>query len=467
MMSANFPLRLLVLALLLGAASGCGVHPVARPQVAFSDNWSHAQGADPVAADWWQGFGSPQLNQLVTAAHTRNPDLRITTERVQQAELLLRSANASWFPAFDVSASTGESRSRFDGEAWGTGESSRVSLGASYEVDLWGRLSAARAVATADFKASQYDAAAARLSISGAVASGWFAWLALLERSESAAENIRIARRIADIVEARYRYGAATAADVARQQTNLLSQEAALLPLQLQVRQTRAALALLVGEVPQGFALQRQSLLALAVPSIAAGVPADVLTRRPDLASAEAQLQAADADVAAARAALLPGVQLTASASRSAAALFSLRPPLDTAGWSLSLAQTLFDGGRLRYQVRLSESQRVALVEQYRKTILIALREVDDALDRNEVDAELERRQAAILAQAERTLHLTEVRYREGSDDLLSLLEAQRSLFQARDQLVQQRQARLDAAVDLYLALGGGWTPTASAAARG
>jgi multidrug efflux system outer membrane protein len=125
--------------------------------------------------------------------------------------------------------------------------------------------------------------------------------------------------------------------------------------------------------------------------------------------------------------------------------------------WSLGLAQTLFNGGRLRNQVKLSESQRVALVEQYRKSILTALQEVADAFDRRAVSAEQEMRQQEILLEAERTLRLIEARYREGSDDLLNLLESQRTVFQARDQLVQQRQARLEAAVDLYLALGGGW----------
>src|SRR5690606_33317760 len=200
-----------------------------------------------------------------------------------------------------------------------------------------------------------------------------------------------------------------------------------------------------------------ERLMSLHVPEINAGIPTDLLTRRPDLASTEAQLQIADANVAVARAALLPSVQLTASANRSSPFLFSLSQPTDTLSWSLSLAQTLFSGGRLRNQVALSESQRVALVERYRADILTAVQEVNDALDRRAVTAELEQRQAQILAEAERTLRLVETRYREGSDDLLSLLDAQRTVFQARDQLAQQRLDRLNAVVDLYLALGGGW----------
>lgn len=411
-----------------------------------------------IEKDWWQSFQSLQLNQLIDLAHKQNPDLRIAGERVLQAELQMRIAGASLFPSFTINGSTGSGRSRFDSGEWDSNENSRVGLGASYEVDLWGRVSAGISAARAGYESRQFDEAAAQLSVSGAVASAWFQWLALQQRIASAEENIRIAERISRIVQVRYDNGVATAADVSRQRTNLLSQQSALLPLQLQARQTRAALALLLGESPLQFDVSAQErLLDLALPEVGDGIPADLLTRRPDLASVEAQLQAADADVAAARAALLPGVQLSASAARSSAALLSLSPPTDSLSWSLGLAQTLFNGGRLRNQVKLSESQRVALVEQYRKAILTALQETADAFDRRAVSAEQEGRQGEILAEAERTLRLVETRYREGTDDLMSLLEAQRTVFQARDQLVQQRRDRLDATVDLYLALGGGW----------
>ncbi|MCR6652463.1 MAG: efflux transporter outer membrane subunit [Cellvibrionaceae bacterium] len=429
-----------------------------RPNIPLETAATQIVPAFEIEKDWWQSFQSVQLNQMIEVAQKQNPDLRIAGERVRQAELQMRIAGASLFPSFTINGSTGSGRSRFDGGEWDTSESSRVGLGASYEVDLWGRVSAGVSGARAGYASRQFDEAAAQLSVSGAVASAWFQWLTLQQRIASAEENIRIAERIAQIVQVRYDNGAASAADVSRQRTNLLSQQSALLPLQLQARQTRAALALLLGESPLEFDISAQErLLDLALPEVGDGIPADLLTRRPDLASVEAQLQAADADVAAARAALLPGVQLSASAARSSAALLSLSPPTDSLSWSLGLAQTLFNGGRLRNQVKLSESQRVALVEQYRKAILTALQETADAFDRRTVSAEQEGRQREILAEAERTLRLVETRYREGTDDLMSLLEAQRTVFQARDQLAQQRRDRLDATVDLYLALGGGW----------
>jgi NodT family efflux transporter outer membrane factor (OMF) lipoprotein len=298
---------------------------------------------------------------------------------------------------------------------------------------------------------------ASRLSVSATVATSWFSYLALQERIVSTQKNIAIAERIQKIVDSLYRNGAATASDVAVQKTNLLNQQNSLLPLQLQLDQTRAAIALLVGQVPQGYQLPGEHLNAMAIPVISAGVPADVVTRRPDIAATEAQLQASSANVYAARTALLPNVQLGANMGRSASELFTLNPATQSAGWSLSLAQTLFAGGRLKNQVKLSESRQAELVEQYRKIILTALQEVDDALNRTRVTATQETNQQQIVAQSERSLKLVEALYREGSGDLLSLLDAQRSLFQAQDSLSQQRLARLKAAVDLYKALGGGW----------
>lgn len=442
--------------------SAChSIDTIERPTIEFSEAWqtpTEAQANEALDRHWWQSFQSPQLDSLVNTAVERSPDLRIAAERARQAELQMNISGATLFPALNLTGSSGSTRNRVDSQSAQTSESSRVSLGASYEVDLWGRLSASRFAAEASFNASQFDLEAAHLSLTSGVASAWFEWLTLQERIRTAQQNIEIAQKIYDIVDARYRNGVASAVDLASQRTNLLTLRAALLPLELQARQTLAALAVLTGQVPQNFqVVSTESLMGLHLPDIAAGIPSDIITRRPDLASVEARLLAADADVSAARAALLPSVQLSASLGRAAGGLWSLNNPTDSSGWSLSLAQTLFNGGRLRNQVKLSESQRVVLLEQYRQAIYTALREVDDALDRLNVGVQQEQRQEEIITQAQRALNLASVRYREGSDDLVTLLNAQRNLFQAQDQGVQQRLARLNASIDLYKALGGGW----------
>lgn len=462
----------LVIASLFIAA--CSSTQVQKPDINYADNYSVApvqSGIENAVIDssWWQSFHSPALNNLMQAAQQQSPDLLISAERVKQAELQMRIANASLFPSLSASASSGESRSKVDNaidvdvdKRNTRSENTRVGANISYEVDLWGGIAAERASARAGYDATRYDQDAATLSIKAAIASGWFQWLALQERIATANKNIAIAERVQKIVDARYNNGAATAADVAQQKTNLLSQRSSLLPLELQARQTQSALAILLGKTPQEFALVTEHLLDMQVPQIAAGTPADLVTRRPDLAASEADLRGANADIHAARAALLPGISLSANAGKSASELFSLNPATQTSGWTLSLAQTLFNGGRLVNQKRLSEARRSELVLQYHKAILIALQEVDNALVGADISQRQEISQQEIVANAERSLRLTEARYRAGTDDLLSLLDAQRSLFQAQDSLVQQRLSRLNAAVDLYKSLGGGWTLAAN-----
>ena len=441
--------------------SACSPTHTQLPAINYAGNYPVAQvsgeNADAPDANWWQAFHSPALNTLMQSAVEQSPDLLMSAERVKQAELQMRIANASLFPSLTASGSTGESRSKADGERRVRTESTRASVNISYEVDLWGGIAAGRAAAKAGYEATRYDQDAATLSIKAAIANGWFEWLALQERIATAQKNIAIAERVQKIVDARYRNGAATAADVAQQKTNVLTQQASLLPLELQARQTQSALAILLGKTPQEFKLAAEHLLDMQVPQIAPGTPAELVTRRPDLAASEADLRAAAADIHAARAALLPGIGLSANAGKSASELFSLNPATQTSGWALSFAQTLFDGGRRVNQARLSEARRSELLLHYHKAILTALQEVDNALVAADVSRRQEISQQEIVANAQRSLRLTEARYRAGTDDLLSLLDAQRNLFQAQDTLVQQRLSRLNAAVDLYKSLGGGW----------
>lgn len=433
-----------------------------RPEVNYAATYQtdDSKNASEIDANWWQAFNAPALNQLMLAADQQSPDVLIAAERVRQAELQMRIANASLFPSLNANASSGERRNKNAGESAAVSESTSVSLGVNYELDLWGGIAAGRMSARAGFDATRFDQDAALLSIKAAVASGWFQWLSLQERIATARKNIAIAERVQKVVDARYRNGVGTAAEVAQQQTNLLTQRASLLPLELQSRQTRSALAILLGKTPQEFTLADANLMDVNVPEIAPGTPADLVTRRPDLAASEATLIAANADIVQARAALLPGISLGANVGKSTSELFNLNPATQVSGWTVSLAQTLFNGGRLVNQKRLSEARRAELLLQYHRAILVALQEVDTALASADISQRQETSLEAILVQAERSVRLTEVRYREGSDDLLSLLVAQRNLFLAQDSLVQQRLARLNAAVDLYKALGGGWQLT-------
>jgi multidrug efflux system outer membrane protein len=443
------------------ALTGCGTtSPMLKPNVTAPGGWNEtvSAGSARVSADWWHSFGSGELQALVEQALAGSPDLAIAMERVRQAEAQVRIAGASLFPTIDLGFGTS---TRITNDSRGTTrtEASSATLAVSYEVDLWGRNRSGVRAAESALAATAFDRDAVRLTLIAGVATGYFNVLSLRSRLAIARENLAIAERVLELVSARARNGAASALDLSRQQAAVLSQRAALLPFEQQERQTLAALAILTGRLPQGFDVKATGVADLQVPAVDPGLPSELLVRRPDLASAEARLASANADVAAARAALLPSISLTGSAGLASGALLAvLGGPTSALSLGLSLLQPIFDGGRLRGQVSIAESQERELVESYRKAILTAFGEVEDALVAASRQAQQEALQQQVQAQAREALRLAEIRYREGADDLLTVLDAQRTLFSAQDQLAQIRENRLDAAVDLYKALGGGWT---------
>lgn len=411
-----------------------------------------------LSRDWWRSFESQELAELIELALRESPDLAIAVERVRQAEAQVRIAGASLFPQLDLGASTNRRRTDPDRGSAVTTESTSATLSASYEIDAWGRNAAGRRAAEALLDVSRFDEESLRLTTVAGVANAYFQVLSLRGRLAVARENLAIAERVLDIVQVRARNGVVTQLDVARQTSAVLSQRAAIPALALQERQTLAALAILVGRPPQDFDVQGANVSGLAVPVVAPGLPAELLVRRPDLAAAEAQLVAANANLAAARAALLPSLQLTTSAGLVNDALLSLANPSSTVyNLGASVLQPIFDGGRLRAQRDIAESRERELVESYRSAILNALADVEDALAATARTAEQQAFQVAALEEARRALRLAEVRYREGADDLLSVLDAQRTLFSAEDQVALTRLARLQASISLYTALGGGW----------
>jgi multidrug efflux system outer membrane protein len=408
--------------------------------------------------EWWRGFGSEELAGLIDNALVANPDVAIAAERVRQAELQVRIAGASLFPTLGLSADTGRRESRPSGGSFNGDNSSSVGLSASYELDLWGGIASGVRSAEWILNATQFDQVTVQVTLITGVANGYFQLLALRGRLAIARENLAIAERVLALVEARFRNGAVTPLDVARQRSAVLGLRASLPPLELQERQTLYALAILTGKPPEQFGAAGDNVSTLAVPRVAAGIPSDLLVRRPDLASAEAQLVSSNANVAVARAALLPRISLTGSAGLASGFLLNvLNAPTAALSLAASLAQPIFDGGRLKAQLDVARSRERELVEAYRKAILAALADVENALAANSRTAAQETIQQQVVVEAREALRISEVRYREGVDDLLTVLDAQRTLFQAEDQVAQVRLARLQASVGLYKALGGGW----------
>ncbi|MDO8788402.1 MAG: efflux transporter outer membrane subunit [Sulfuritalea sp.] len=446
-------------ALLLGGCAVTGNAPASAPDLPLAYAETAAVDAAVPAQEWWSTFGSAELSSLIAAAQAANPDLAIAAERVRQAEAQVRIADASLFPALNLGAGSSRRETHVDGGDWKKSDASNATLSASYEVDLWGKNASALHSAEAALRASRFDGETVRLTLVAGVANAYFQLLSLRGRLTIAHENLDIAERVFKVVDSRVRNGAASALDRARQQAAVLAQRAAIPPLEIQERQILFALAILLGRAPEGFDAQAATLAGLAVPRVAPGLPVQLLTRRPDLASAEAQLAAANANVAAARAALLPGISLTGSAGLASDVLLNfLSAPTATLALGAALLQPIFDGGRLRAQVDVASSRERELVESYRKVILSALADVEGALAAGQRTATQELLQQQVVEQSRTALRLAEIRYRAGADDLLTALDAQRTVFQAEDQLAQIRLSRLQASVSLFKALGGTWT---------
>ncbi|SFX17152.1 efflux transporter outer membrane subunit [Marinospirillum alkaliphilum] len=406
-------------------------------------------------ADWWQAFNSPALDQLIEQALASSPDLLMAGYRIEQAEAQLGITRASSLPGVSANVGAGVRETTTQGQS-SRGDSSNASVSTSYEIDLWGRVAAERAAGQASLAATVHDWHAARLSLTAAVANSWFQWLSLEAQVQTAAGNLQAAEQQLQLIEARQQQGTATRADLARQRSQVINQRSSLQSLQSQQQQTRNALALLLGVPAQGFTPPAGDLLALSLTHPDPGMPTEILTRRPDLASSEARLRAADANIAAARAAIFPSMQLSASAALASNTL-SLGDPVQTLGISASLTQSIFDHGLRKRQIALAQARQQELLESYRKTLLTALIEVEDALNRLQLTQQLETQQLALLDEQRLLATQTERLYRGGTESLSNLLDSQRSLAQAEEQLVQLRQARLNAGLDLYKALGGGW----------
>ncbi|MBI2253224.1 MAG: efflux transporter outer membrane subunit [Proteobacteria bacterium] len=472
-----------ILLFLLAFLSGCDLlaeptQPDIKAPTAWAEPIPAAADVWP-AADWWHGFKSNELDGLVAAAKADNLDIGMAAARVEQAEAQMRSASSSLWPQLslgfdasrrgpldaDAAAKDSQSGTGGSGSSNGSGSSASMdqnsfglSLSASYEVDFWGRNRSQRNAAQETLRASVFDQQTVALTATTSVATTYLQILSLRDRIAIADNNLANARDVLNVVTAKATLGAVSPADLAQQTGVVAAQEAALAPLQQQERENIYALAILLGRNPEDLAIKAHSLDTLAVPPLATGLPSELLTRRPDIAKAEADLAGADANVVAARAAMLPTVNLSGALSLETAVLSTLFGPAGAA-YSVagSVMQTIFDGGKLAADADIAEAQRKELVLSYRSVIITAFSEVENALVAIRVLDRQYALQKVQVEQADKAFRIVSARYKGGSDDLITLLDAQRTLFDAQDALGQLRLQQLQAIVTLYKALGGGW----------
>ena len=453
----------LVAAAVAAALAGCATVPAAIPPgIAVPGHFDGAGRAPAGLTRWWARFGSKQLDSLVAKAETSNFDMAAAAARIEQADAQQRIAGAALLPI--VTGASNSSRSQSSGTNQSGGRVSDPSvrnsfsgiIAASYEIDIWGKNRDFLRAAEKDTEASVYARETVRLTALAAVVNSFLQQSAARDRLAIARQNLREAERVLRVIRERLAAGTGNALDLAQQESLVASQRASIPPLRQNADVNRTALALLLGRPPEGFTSGAFSLAGLRAPVTAPGVPAALLLRRPDLRNAEALLAADDADVEAARKALLPSITLTGQAGLQSAALSTLLRP-ESAIWSLAagLTQPIFDGGRLRGQVALNEAKRLEQLELYRRAIVSALVDVENALTAVRETGAREAAQRTAVAKAREAFGFAEQRLREGTIDLQALLSTQTILFQAQDLLVLDRLARLQASVSLFQALGG------------
>ncbi len=439
--------------------------PYRKPDIALPPSWNPQADGSAAAADtiwpspsWWQDFGSPRLDELIAQAQQRNDDLAGAMARVQEADAQLRIAGAPLLPSVDLGAAATRERASQPGQGFGVFNVFTPELTASYELDFWGKNRAARAAARAAATASRFDQQTVALTVISSVAGTYFQALELRDRIRVAKQNLENGQKILRGLSSEQTAGTATGLDVAQQETAVALLYAAIPPLEEQFRQTVYALAILLGDTPESLDVSDGALTDLKPPVVIAGLPSELLTRRPDIAEAEQQLIAASANITVARAALFPSIVLTAGGGYESGVLSSLVNPANRIyAVSAGLTQPIFHGGALRGELAYSKARYTELLTSYHKTVITALSNVEGALVAARQTADQQDRQQQAVAKARRAYEFAQAQMAAGTVNVLTVLNTENALFSAQDTLVQVRYSHLQALVDLYTALGGGW----------
>jgi multidrug efflux system outer membrane protein len=419
----------------------------------------------PPTLDWWRGFRSTELTGLMEEAQTVNLDIAAATARFIQADAQARIAGAALLP--NLSGGGQESYSRTSGSsASGLSIGGRevvnytASLSASYELDFWGKNREATQAAEETAIANRFDRDVVALTTLTSVAIAYFQVMASQDRIRTAESNIASATRILEAIRQRFKAGTGTDLDVAQQESVLANQRALVPPLRQTLAQNIYALATLVSRPPESLHVTGGSMNQISLPRVTPGLPSELLTQRPDIRRQEAQLASATANVGNARAQFFPSIQLTGQGGYQSSALASLFQP-HAAFFNMvgSLTQPIFDGGRILGNFEFSKARQDELLQTYRKTVVSAFADVDNALVAIRQTTEKLRLQREVVAASRRAFQLSEQQLKAGTADIVTVLNTQLTLFQAEDVLWQAQLARLLAFVSLYQALGGGWEP--------
>ena len=442
--------------------SGCTLESV-KPDLALDTpgKYRAPHGAADAAVpklDWWRGFRSRELVGLIEDAQAHNFDIAL-----KQADAQVQITGAPLFPSLDYNASAQVSKSSSatsSGNGGGTSRQYSNSLSASYVLDFWGKNQAALVAEEETATASRYNREVVTLTTITTVATTYFTILGAQDRLRILRKDVEDSSRILDLINQQFGAGTVSQVNVAQQQSVVATLRAEIPPVEQTLQQNLAALAVLIGRAPERYVARGGSMMQVSVPRVTPGLPSELLDQRPDLRQAEALLAAGNYNVQSARAAFFPSISLTAEGGFQSAALKTLFGP---GAWfytaAAGLTQPVFDGFLLEGQLQKQLGLREEALQTYRKDVLSAFSDVEKALVALEQTSLQEKYQREAVLASQMAFYLSEQQLREGTVNLVTLLQTEQTLFQAENALVVVQLLRLRAAVSLFQALGGGWSP--------
>ena len=452
--------------------TACSLAPTyVRPTAPVTSEWPVAStapksGEESHTADigWRSMFRSPKLQRLIEESLANNRDLRIATLNIEAARHTWRIQRSDLLPSMNSSGNY--TRQQLSTSMSGTGKTeitSTYSAGigtTAYELDLFGRVRSLSNRAINQYLATEEGRKAAQTSLIAEVANAYLTYLADVELLRLTESTLKTRQDALDLIKRSFDLGAKSRLDVAQSATLVESARASRAQYQRHVEQDKNALTLLVGKEIDPMLLEPQPLANVEVMErLPVGIPSVVLLDRPDVRQAEYALKAENANIGAARASLFPSISLTGSAGFASASLSDLFTAGSSGVWSFAPQVTLpiFQGGRLRSNLKLAETNRDIAVTRYEKAIQSAFREVADALVARATYTEQLQAQQALVKESDQACTITKARYDHGIDSSFALLDAQRSLFEAQQNEILIHQQTLANLIDLYKALGGGW----------
>jgi multidrug efflux system outer membrane protein len=461
--------KLAVLIIALTTVTGCTVGPdYVRPEVDTPDEWrfSIADASGTVNSRWWEQFNDPVLDALINEALVNNKDVRIAAARVEEFAARVDITRAGFYPQIGYDGAAGRNKTSLAGASPRINDSYLAALNVGWELDVWGRIRRATEAARAQLLAEEEVRRTVILTLVSAVASSYTNLLSLDRQLEIAIRTLKTRGDSVDLFQTKYEGGVVSALEVAQIRSEYEQAAVRIPSLERQIALQENALSVLLGrnpgDIPRGKAIDE-----LVLPQVPAGMPSELLARRPDIQRAEQDLIAANAQIGVARSQYFPTISLSGLFGYASTELSDLlQASSEIWGIGADALGPIFTGGRISSQVRASEAVQRQLLVGYTQTVQTAFREVDDALISNTKRREELEAQGRRVSALQDYAHYAQIRYDEGQVSFIEVLDSERRLFDAELLQAQSKNDVYASLIGLYKAMGGGWIEKAESVAN-